>query len=238
MVGFGDLKGPDDTPNKKVHYTSYQLNKAKADLRILDTKLTGLKAKRDLLLEQHKVAINKKEEAEKEHGTFDLVQILLNKTSKYARDKAKSRLEEIVSEALNVVFGGNYRFMISVEMRANRPEVDYFIDDGTTTTQLKKPDYDNGGGIVDVISLALRLGVAELEKADGPLLMDEVGKHVSQEYAEHVAYFLKEYANTFNRQIILITHNKALAEAGDLNLEVSKKNGISEVKVIGGDYQN
>lgn len=223
-----------DTGQISQPYSSYKINKVKADLRTVSTKITAAVGKRDLLMDQREDAENEKEKAEKELGKFDLVQILLQKTSEYARQQAKGRIEEIVSEALNVVFGGSHRFIIDLQVRSNRPEVDYYLDDGETITQLKKPDFDNGGGIVDVVSLALRLGVAELEGAPGPLLMDEVGKHVSAEYAENVAYFLKEYSNTFGRQIILITHNKALAEVGDLNLEVVKEKGISKVKVIGG----
>lgn len=217
-------------------YSSYKINKARADLRAAHKKVDAAIGKRDLLIDQRENAKKDQEKAQKVLGTFDLVQILLDKTSAFARQQAKGRLEEIVSEALNVVFGGKHRFIMQLETRSSRPEVDYFLDDGETITQLRKPDFDNGGGIVDVVSLALRLGVAELEGAPGPLLMDEVGKHVSAEYSEHVAYFLKEYSNTFGRQIILITHNKALAEVGDLNLEVTKVNGVSKVKVIGGEF--
>lgn len=215
-------------------YSGYRINKVRADIRGVSEKIQESKGKRDLLLDQKATAEREQAAAEKELGTFDLVQILLQKTSEHARQQAKGRLEEIVSEALNVVFGGAHRFIMDIQVRSNRPEVDYWLDDGETVTQLKKPDYDNGGGVVDVITLALRLGVAELEGTSGPLVMDEVGKHVSKSYAEHVAYFLKEYSKTFDRQIILITHNKALAEVGDLNLEVTKRNGVSSVTVIGG----
>lgn len=225
------------TSENTAPYSSYKINKAKADIRTTSSKIQAAIGKRDLLLDQKAGAEKDQEKAEKELGKFDLVQILLDKTSAYARGQAKGRLEEIVSEALNVVFGGAHRFIMQLETRSNRPEVDYYLDDGETITQLKKPDFDRGGGKVDVINLSLRLGVAELEGAPGPLLMDEVGKHVSEEYAENVAYFLKEYSNTFDRQIVLITHNKALAEVGDLNLEVTKKNGVSSVKVIGGTYE-
>ena len=218
----------------KTPYSSYRINKAKLDIKTVSSKIQEAIGKRDLLLEQVEEAELLKKVAEKELGVFDLVQILLQKTSEYARQQAKGRLEEIVSEALNVVFGGAHRFIMQLEVRSARPEVDYYLDDGETITQLKKPDFDRGGGKVDVISLALRLGVAELEGAPGPLFMDEVGKHISAEYSENVAYFLKEYSNTFNRQIILITHNKALAEVGDLNLEVTKTNGVSKVRIIGG----
>ena len=72
-----------------------------------------------------------------------------------------------------------------------------------------------------------------MEGVDGPLFLDEVGKHVSKEYAPSVAYFLKEYSATFGRQIILITHNADLAEIGEVSLAVKRsQSGESEVSVL------
>jgi len=88
------------------------------------------------------------------------------------------------------------------------------------------------------VGLSFMLDEAEkdtqaLEGVDGPLFLDEVGKHVSKEYAPSVAYFLKEYSATFGRQIILITHNADLAEIGEVSLAVKRsQSGESEVSVL------
>ena len=211
---------------------AYKLNKARLDIRDTRDKVVTQIAKRDLLQKQKEAAENRKTEAEKQLGIFDLVQILLQKTSDYARQQAKGRIEEIVSQALNVVFGGTHKFIIELGLKANQPTAEYFLNDGMTLTKLEKPDYDRGGGKVDIISLALRLAIGELEDLDGPLFLDEVGKHVSKEYAQNVAFFLKEYSQQFNRQIILITHNSELAEIGEVSLEVTRQNGESEVKAV------
>lgn len=138
-----------------------------------------------------------------------------------------------ISEALNVVFGGNHKFMIDLTLRGNQPIAEYYLNDDSVITKLEKPDYDRGGGKIDIIALALRLAVGEMEGVDGPLFLDEVGKHVSKEYAPSVAYFLKEYSATFGRQIILITHNADLAEIGEVSLAVKRsQSGESEVSVL------
>lgn len=154
-------------------------------------------AKRELLEKQREAAVKVKTEAEEQLGVFGLVQILLQKTSDYARQQVKVRIEDIVSEALNVVFGGNHKFMIDLTLRGNQPIAEYYLNDDSVITKLEKPDYDRGGGKIDIIALALRLAVGEMEGVDGPLFLDEVGKHVSKEYAPSVAYFLKEYSATF-----------------------------------------
>jgi DNA repair ATPase RecN len=210
----------------------YQLMKVKADLRRASTIVTSKIAQRDLLAEQMTDAERRKRRAEEKLAQYDLVQILLQLTSDYARRQAKQRIEEIVTSALSVVFGSDMRFRVEISVKANQPVAEYFLEANGVVTQLKPPDYDNGGGIVDVVNLALKLAVAELSGVRGPLLLDEVGKHVSQEFAPNVAYFLKEYGEQFKRQIILITHNQHLAEIGDVSLGVTAAGGRSKVNVI------
>lgn len=210
-----------------------RINMLSSDIRRTREKVTALKGKRELLEKQREEAVGKKTEAQNQLGVFGMVQILLQKTSDYARQQVKARIEDIVSEALNVVFGGNHRFMIELSLKGNQPVAEYYLNDETTLTKLEKPDYDRGGGKVDIIALALRLAVGEMENVDGPLFLDEVGKHVSKEYAPAVAYFLKEYSANFGRQIILITHNADLAEIGEVSLQVKRSSsGESEVSVL------
>lgn len=210
----------------------YELLKVKADFRRASTAVTAKLAQRDLLAEQMTDAERRKRRAEEKLAQFDLVQILLQLTSDYARRQAKKRIEEIVTSALSVVFGNDMRFRVEINIKGNQPVAEYWLDTPDVTTQLKPPDYDNGGGIVDVVALALKLAVAELSGVRGPLFLDEVGKHVSQEFAPSVAFFLKEYSEKFNRQIILITHNQHLAEIGDVSLGVVQVKGISKITAI------
>lgn len=224
---------PEITTTTAVGVSGYSVNRVKASLRDTRDKLVAQKAKRDLLLKQRVTASEAVTEAEKQLGIFDRVQILLQKTSDFARRQAKEQIEAIVSEALNVVFGGTHRFVIELGLKANQPVAEYWLNDGTTITKLEKPDYDRGGGKVDIIALALRLAIGEMEGVKGPLFLDEVGKHVSKEYVQNVAYFLKEYSAKFDRQIILITHNADLAEIGEISLEVKHgTDGVSEVVAV------
>src|SRR5699024_766134 len=185
----------------------------------------------DLLHKQLEDAEKRKAIADEQLLKFDLVQILLQMTSEFARQQAKQRIEEIVTSALSVVFGKDYQFSINITTRANQPVAEYFLESEGVVTQLRPPDYDRGGGVADVVSLALKLAVSELSGIKGIIALDEVGKHVSQEYAPNVAYFLKQYSENFNKQILLITHNTALAEVADQSLSVSQVRGGSRVEI-------
>ena len=158
------------------------------------------------------------------------VLVLLQKASEYSREQMKSTIENIVTNALQVVFQEDMKFLVELGTRAGSPTAEFKI---VTPQGVKMDPLDSkGGGLVDVISTALRLAVLELyqPKIQGPIFLDEVGKHISAEYSENFAYFLKEYAASVGRQIILVTHNSTLAVAAAKNFRVLNKNGVSEVK--------
>ena len=105
----------------------YELLKARVDIRHASDKLKMKIGQRDLLVKQQKSAEARKEKAEEQLGEFDLVQILLQKTSDYARQQAKRRIEEIVTSALTVVFDKDYRFEIEIAVKGNQPVAEYWL---------------------------------------------------------------------------------------------------------------
>ncbi len=167
--------------------------------------------------------------------TWRQVQTLFSKVSEYAREQLKARIEAVVTSALQAVFGEEgLAFQIRIGERAGLPVADWEVMSlyGDQVV-VGEPETCRGGGVVDVISLALRLALLELSrpKPEGPVVLDEVGKHVSSYYAPNVALFLKEYCRKTGKQILLITHQDALAEVADKSYQVVKVNGESEVAV-------
>lgn len=240
MAGLRDLLNSRDNVTTPAQTSSlnanaagsYRLNKVKADLRAATAKVAAKEGQRDLLIKQRDDAERRKAAAADQLDIFDKVQILMQKTSEYARQQIKGHVEALVSRALNIVYGGNHKFTMDLVVRSNRPEVDYYLHDGATLVKLEKPDFNQGGGKINIITIALRLGIDELVEDEGPLLMDEVGANVDGEAAVNLAYFLREYSEKFNRQIILITHNEALKTVGATGIEVTKKNGEAIVKEV------
>lgn len=154
------------------------------------------------------------------------VQLLLAQTSEYAREQLKTRIEETVTAALQAVISDrDLRFEIQIETRAGQPTASWqIISDYEAGTLVTDPERGAGGGVVDVVSAALRLAVLELSRPrpGGPVIQDEPGKMVSREYSPNLAQFLKDYAAHTERQIILITHNADLAEIADRSIRVDK----------------
>lgn len=165
--------------------------------------------------------------------TWGLVQVLLAKASEFARAQLKTRIEETVTAALRAVISDDLSFRIILGDRANQPAAEWEVVSCYGDAQIaNSPEDARGGGIVDVVSLALRLALMELArpKPGGPLILDEPGKMISAEYAPNLARFLQEYARRTGRQVLMVTHNDALAEVADRSYRVSMgADGTSEV---------
>lgn len=175
-------------------------------------------------------------QAKKDIETWQQVQILFSKVSEFARAQLKARIEETVTAALQAVFERD-DIAFEIEMRTvnNQPSASWQVVSlyGDTTIS-GDPESSRGGGVSDVVSLALRLSLMELSRPrpEGILMLDEVGKHISKEFAPNVAAFLKQYAQKTGRQIILITHQADLADVADVSYRVTQENGVSEVQKI------
>lgn len=161
---------------------------------------------------------------------LEKVEILLDQTTKYLRESTKIHIEDIVSQALSAIFEKEYIFEIEMVEKNSKIHLLYYLTSDGIRTQLLPPDYDRGGGVADIISMSLRLALFKMENIDGPLFLDEVGKHVSKEYSHNVVEFLRQYSKEYNKQIILITHNDVMSESGDKTFKVSYRNSKSVVE--------
>lgn len=161
------------------------------------------------------------------------VQICLQGASEFARDQARKDIEEIVSNALAMIFGSDISFIVRMNELRGRWEADFYVAStyGGSVVVESKPQESRGGGVVDVVSLALRVALLESHRPalPGPLILDEPAKHVSEEFAMNVAEFLRQSCQFFGRQVIMVTHNQHLAEVGDVAYHVAIKNGRSVV---------
>lgn len=169
-------------------------------------------------------------------ATWEQVQVLFTKVSEYAREQLKTRIEETVTAALTAVFGEGYTFRINMRQLGNQPAAEWQVVSQYGDEEVAaSPEDARGGGITDVVSLALRLAMLEIlrPRPEGPVLFDEPAKMVSAEYAGNLAYFLKQYAEKTGRQVVMVTHNPQLAEVADKSYLVTQKDGVSEVREIG-----
>jgi DNA repair exonuclease SbcCD ATPase subunit len=204
-------------------------------LLTLNRQVLIMQGEEALLLKQkksHELALN---DNKSQLEMLEQVQILLSRTSEYAREQLKTHIEDTVTAALRAVFEDqNLTFRIEIALGASASAQWLIVSTHDGVEVAGDPQDSRGGGVVDVVSLALRLSLLELARPrhEGPVVLDEPGKMISKEYLPNVAAFLKRYAEQTGRQIIIVTHHEALADQADLAYQVTKKSGVSRVEKI------
>ena len=191
--------------------------------------------KKEKILEQ--IEENKKliENIQKELELIEKVGILLQSTSEFARNQAKIQTENLVTNCLQFIFENNIEFEIEIEELYGKPNAEFYVTTKTDDMIVKtKPELARGGGVVDIISLALRISFLQIHKPqiEGPLILDEPAKHVSEDYIFNVADFLKKASEMFERQIIMVTHNDHLASIGTTSYKVYLKGTESYLQKV------
>lgn len=158
---------------------------------------------------------------------------LLRKLGTRAREQTKENLESMITNALQFVFQEDMTFKIVYDEKRGRPEAQFLVVSTFNGTVIDvDPKEAHGGGIVDVASITLRIALAELFGIKGPLIMDEPSKHLSEQFVQNFAVFLRQISEQFGRQIIMITHKQTLAEFADMSYLVTQTDGVSKVERI------
>ncbi|AGB41539.1 hypothetical protein Halha_1601 [Halobacteroides halobius DSM 5150] len=172
-------------------------------------------------------------EYQEEKELLDQVNIFLQEVSEYAREQARQQIELLVTQALQAVFGAQFSFEIEIEKKRNSFSAEFYVVSQAGEQEIKNiPQDARGGGVVDVVSLGLRVAILETlqrPKIGGPLVLDEPAKHVSEEYIVDVAKFLKTVNDRFQRQIITVTHQQHLSQIADQAFKVKMETGKSQI---------
>ncbi|HZK42722.1 MAG TPA: hypothetical protein VFC73_00335 [Syntrophomonadaceae bacterium] len=177
--------------------------------------------------------IERKKEIDEKIYLYRQVNRIYQLAADYARTKSKRTMESLVTNALGIVFPGDLEFNIDTEEKGEKTEAYFTVSStyGGEHVVKTEPQESRGGGIVDIVSLALRVALLETSRpsSSGPLILDEPAKHVSQEYSQSIADFLYLVVNTFERQVIIVTHNSYLANSADKGFEVKIESGITNI---------
>ena len=207
----------------------------KGNLNELKEFLARETGKRDKTKEQLQAFKENAKQKEDKVELLGKVGILLQRTSEYARSQAKIQVESLVTKCLQYIFETNIEFLIEIDEQRGKSNAEFYVINELEDILIKtKPELSRGGGVVDIVSLALRIAFLQTHKPkiQGPLILDEPGKHVSDEYIFNVAEFLKQTSELFNRQIIMVTHNNHLAAIGSNSYKVDFKGSITSLTKI------
>lgn len=190
---------------------------------------------RDSILDQVEKKRQGIREVEAEEKKLSGVVFLLQKAADFSRNQATHQIEDIVTQSIAYIMQNSSRFIVDLSEKRGLPIAEFFVESDYGEYKVKtKPEMSRGGGVVDIVSLALRIAFLENHrpKMDGPLFLDEPGKHISDDYIFNMGEFVKECSRLFSRQIIMVTHNDYLTNICDKAFRVDIRNGVSEVVEI------
>lgn len=147
----------------------------------------------------------------------DKVVALLTSIGEKAQQTAQRQVEELVTRALQVIFGEELSFRLAPAVRRDQAVLDFMLVSSYGTTTIETPVLEaRGGGMAAVVGFVLRLVVLLLTPgARRFLALDETFAHVSESYVPRVAEFLREVADKAGVQLILVTHSTGYGDVAD-----------------------
>jgi len=193
-------------------------------LSILQSKITGA----DAVLSAEKARLSSLEEYEQDllqyQGSVDKSIALLQRIARDTQMQLRYQLEDVVQLAIDACFPDEYTFRVEFELKRGRTEARIFLlKDGFEVD----PMTDNGGGLVDLTSFALRFSAWSLSKTAPVIILDEPFKFLDKERKVLAFNILKELSQKLGLQIISVTHEQELLDIADRVLTIKQKDGVS-----------
>ncbi len=187
-------------------------------------------------LQQIREELNSQEERavqyEKEMVNTEKARAILQHVAQRTQEQLQYHITDIISLAIEAIgFEESYTFKMEFIIKRGKTECELYLEQGGNKV---KPLSDCGGGIVDVVSFALRIALWTLEtpRSRNTIIMDEGFKFLSKDLIPRAGMMLKRLSDKLNLQFIIVSHIEGLTEEADKVFKITKKKGISHVEVV------
>lgn len=163
---------------------------------------------------------------EEYQASIEAMQII-QEVAKKTLDQISVNVSDVVTQALHAVFPNPYDFEMEFVTRRNQTECDLWL----TKSKVKiHPLEASGGGVLDVVSFALRAVFLVLKKDTRPLLiLDEPFKFVSADLQKYCGAMLKNVSDKLGFQVIMVTHIDKLIDEMDKVFRIQQINEVSRI---------
>ena len=148
------------------------------------------------------------EELERTEQALSLIQ----EVAKQVQSNLQIIISSFVTEALGSIFEDPYEFRLSFVERRRQVEADLsLVRDGLEVSPLDAA----GGGVVDVISFALRLLFWSVGDYRPIMILDEPFKNLSADLQPLAGAFLRQMVEKLGIQFLIISHIQQLIGEAD-----------------------
>ena len=204
------------------------------DLKKYQDFLSAKKAEKSVLSEQKNAVQSNLLDLNSSKFALEEAQEILNVTAVIAQDQFKEVVEKLVTEALQYIFGPSYAFEVDSKISRNRSEARFYVLVDGKRRSLDKNKVKLGGGVLDLVSFALRLAfwAIQIRPTSPVIILDEPLKFLSKDKMEFLGLMLHTLTELLNLQLILISHESDLIELADISYHVQMRNGESMVERV------
>lgn len=152
-----------------------------------------------------------------------------NEASVQTQQNLKFHIESLVNKALHTIWGESaYTFRANFVTRRNQLECDLrLVRNGIELNPLEAA----GGGVCDVVSMALRMVYHGLGNSISVMVFDEPLRHLSRDLQERAAHMRNELQRLLGLQFIVITHSEGSILGADRIFTFSLHNGRTHVEM-------
>jgi hypothetical protein len=160
-------------------------------------------------------------------------QLIIQTVSQGTQNQITEYISDLVSSALDAVFDNPYKLQLTFVQRRGKTEADLkFLRDGHELDPLE----ESGGGVINVASTALRVGLWSLTKSSrNVLILDEPFHFLhSTEAHRKVSELLKSLSEELSLQIILVTgevESEDIISNADRIFRLELVNGVTQIEV-------
>ena len=159
-------------------------------------------------------------QAVKETAAFEDVQRLIQETAQEVQESLRFHLQDLVQHALDSIFPGVYKFIVEFTMSRGRTDARLLVEkDGNVMDDLME---DEGGTLVQIVAMALRIAVWTLKPTDNVMVFDEPGAMVSEQYKGIFAELLRGLSQKLSIQLLVVSHDEKYIAAADRTFLVTQ----------------
>lgn len=217
------------------------LSEIKKSSLSIEKDLMKKEIKRDELIKQIE---SKNEEMLEIQSTKDKTNragLFLKSKAHDTRKKSCESIDEMITKAIKMIYGEDYSFNLKYKDTSGEinskssfniiPSITSNQEGQMITTTIKD---SRGGGLIEVMSVLLRLAFLNLSGYNGLVILDETWAAVSADNKMSALIdFFEGYIKSSKAQIILITHRAEMfGKIADNILHVKKEDGLANVRSI------
>ncbi len=145
-----------------------------------------------------------------------------------AQGEINGVIEELVTQAVQAVFGMNYSFEMVDQIQRNKPETNFFIIENGRRRDLRE---DLGGGIIDLVALCLRVVIWAIKspRSAPVIILDEPLKFLDCERLDTAGAMINKLSDMLGIQFIIVTHEENLFDCANFHYRVTKVEDVSDI---------